>query len=124
MLHVLFKSHIFHIFPVIIALSSTSLVIWQLRLHLPGQGVRVQSLVAAQTVKNLPAVWETWVLSLGQEDPLEEGMATHSSLENPMDRGGWWVNRRWGCKELDTTDFHFFFFFFFLEESTETFVFS
>ena len=30
-------------------------------------------------VKNLPAMQETWVRSLGQEDPLEEGMATHSS---------------------------------------------
>ena len=34
----------------------------------------------AQIVKNLPAKWETWVQSLGQEDPLEEGMATHSSI--------------------------------------------
>ena len=34
----------------------------------------------AQTVKNPPAMWETWVQSLGQEDPLEEGMATHSSI--------------------------------------------
>ena len=34
----------------------------------------------AQTAKNLPAMWDTWVLSLGQEDPLEEGMATHSSI--------------------------------------------
>ena len=34
----------------------------------------------AQTVKNLPAVPETWIQSLGQEDPLEEGMATHSSI--------------------------------------------
>ena len=33
----------------------------------------------AQMVKHLPAMWETWVWSLGQEDPLEEGMATHSS---------------------------------------------
>ena len=31
-------------------------------------------------VKNLPAVQETWVQSLGQEDPLEKGMATHSSV--------------------------------------------
>ena len=36
--------------------------------------------LVAQTVKNLPAIWETWVLSLGWEDPLEEGMATHSSI--------------------------------------------
>ena len=34
----------------------------------------------AQTAKNLPAVQETWVRSLGQEDPLENGMATHSSI--------------------------------------------
>ena len=34
----------------------------------------------AQMVKNLPAVWETWVRSLGWEDSLEEGMATHSSV--------------------------------------------
>ena len=36
--------------------------------------------VVAQMVRNLPAVWETWVRSLGWEDPLEEGMATHSSI--------------------------------------------
>ena len=34
----------------------------------------------AQTVKNLPAVWETWVQSLAQEDPLDMAMATHSSI--------------------------------------------
>jgi len=34
----------------------------------------------AQAEKNLPAVWETWVQSLGQEDPLEKGMATCSSI--------------------------------------------
>ena len=33
----------------------------------------------AQTVKNLPAMWETWVRSLGWEDPLEKEMAIHSS---------------------------------------------
>ena len=31
-------------------------------------------------VKNVPAMWETWILSLGWEDPLEEGMAAHSSI--------------------------------------------
>ena len=36
--------------------------------------------LVAQTVKNLPAMWETWVLSLGQEDPLEKEMAIHSSF--------------------------------------------
>ena len=34
----------------------------------------------AQMVKNLPVVWETRVRSLGQEDPLEKDMATHSSI--------------------------------------------
>ena len=33
-----------------------------------------------QLVKNLPAMWETWVQSLGWEDPLEKGIATHSSI--------------------------------------------
>ena len=36
--------------------------------------------VVAQTVKRLPAMWETWVRSLGWEDPLEKKMATHSSI--------------------------------------------
>ena len=35
--------------------------------------------LVAQTVKNLPAMQETWVRPLGWDDPLEEGMATHSS---------------------------------------------
>ena len=35
--------------------------------------------LVAQTVKRLPTMWETWVWSLGQEDPLEKEMATHSS---------------------------------------------
>ena len=46
----------------------------------------------AQMVKNLPAMQETWVRSLGQEDPLEKEMATHSSIlawRIPMDRGAW-----------------------------------
>ena len=50
--------------------------------------------LVAQIVKNLPAVWETWVQSLCREDPLEEGMATHSSIlawRIPMDRGAWWI---------------------------------
>ena len=34
----------------------------------------------AQMVNNLPVVWKTWVWSLGWEDPLEKGMATHSSI--------------------------------------------
>ena len=35
--------------------------------------------LVAQLVKNLPTMWETWVRSLGWEDPLEKGKATHSS---------------------------------------------
>ena len=42
----------------------------------------LQSLASlvAQMIKNLPAMWETWVQSLGWEDPLQEGMAIHSSI--------------------------------------------
>ena len=46
--------------------------------------------VVSQLVKNPPAMWETWVQYLGWEDPLEEGIATHSSIPAwriPMDRG-------------------------------------
>ena len=46
----------------------------------------------AQSVKNLPAMQETWVQSLIWEDPLEEGMATYSSIlawRIPKDRGAW-----------------------------------
>ena len=56
----------------------------------------------AQPVNNLPAMWETWVCSLGWEDPLEKGMATHSSIlvwRIPMDRGAWQATVH---KELDT----------------------
>ena len=48
--------------------------------------------LVAQMVNNPSAVQETGVRSLGQEDPLEEGMATHSSVlawRIPMDRGAW-----------------------------------
>ena len=48
----------------------------------------------AQTVKNPPAMWETWVQSLGWEDRLVKGMATQSSIlvwRIPMDRGTWWA---------------------------------
>ena len=58
-------------------------------------------------VKNLPGVWETWVRSLGWEDPLEEGMTTLSSIlawRVPMDRGAWRAIVPRGSKELDTTE--------------------
>ena len=50
--------------------------------------------LVAQMVKNPPVMQETWVQSLGWEDSLEEGMATHSSIlawRLPMDRGAWRV---------------------------------
>ena len=50
--------------------------------------------LAAQKVKNLPAMRKNQVGTLGQKDPLEKEMATHSSIlawENPMDRGAWQV---------------------------------
>ena len=50
--------------------------------------------LVAQMVKNPLAMRETWVQSLGWEDPLEEGMATHSSIPTwriPMDREAWWA---------------------------------
>ena len=54
----------------------------------------------AQLVKNLHAVWDTWVRSLGWEDSLETGKATHSSIL------AWrilWTSP-WGHKELDMTE--------------------
>ena len=54
--------------------------------------LKIWAFLVAQMVKNLPAMQETWVQSLGQEDPLEESMATHSSVlawKIPMDRGAW-----------------------------------
>ena len=62
--------------------------------------------LVALTVKNPPAVRETWVLSLGWEDPLEEGMATHSSIlawRIPMDRGACQATVH-GITMLDTTE--------------------
>ena len=48
--------------------------------------------MVAQMVKCLLAMQETWVRSLGREDPLEKGMALqYSCLENSMDRGTWWA---------------------------------
>ena len=58
-------------------------------------------LLVTQLVKNLPAVWESWVRSLGWEDPLQEGKATHSSIL------AWKIHRLyspWGRKESDMTE--------------------
>ena len=54
--------------------------------------IQLQASLLAQKVKNLPAMRETWVKSLGWEDPLEEDMATHSSIlawRIPMDSRAW-----------------------------------
>ena len=68
--------------------------------------------LVAQMVKNLPAMWETWVLSLGWEDPLEEGMEIHSSIlawRIPMDRGALTGYKPSGRSPSRTrlSDFHF-----------------
>ena len=49
-------------------------------LYLLYLGPSLWTSLVAQTVKNLRAMRETWVRSMGQEDPLEKGMATHSSI--------------------------------------------
>ena len=68
----------------------------------PGEGIGYTlqyswASLVAQTVKNLPAMWETQVRSLGWEDPLEEGIATHSSIlawRIFKNRGAWWATVR------------------------------
>ena len=72
----------------------------------PFQNV-IWTFLVAQMVKNPPAIWETWVQSLSWEVPLEEGMATHSSIlawRIPMDKGAfmtigsWKVRHNWATK--------------------------
>jgi len=64
--------------------------------------------MVAQTVKNLPAMQETWLLSLGWDDPLEEGehgnLLQYSCLENPHGQRSPKGYSLWGHKELDTTE--------------------
>ena len=57
----------------------------------------------AQVVKNPPAMWETWIQSLGWEDPLEEAVnpLQYSCLANPHGQRSLVRYRPWGCKELD-----------------------
>ena len=57
-----------------------------------------------QTIKNLPAVQETWVQSLGQEDNMEKAMATHSSTLTWRITGMEAGYSSWGHKESDMTD--------------------
>ena len=68
--------------------------------------VQEEPSLVAQMVKNLPAMQKTRVQSLGREDPLEEGMTTHSSIL------AWRIHKQrslvgyspWGGKESDTTE--------------------
>ena len=62
--------------------------------------------LVARRLKHLPIMRETWVSSLGREDPLEKKMATHSSIlawEIPEKRS-WAGYRPWGREELDMTE--------------------
>ena len=78
-----------------------------IRLLISYTPIQNRASLVAQMIKNLPSMQETWVQSLGQEDPLEKGMATHSSIlawripqtEEP-DR----LHSPWGPKELDRTE--------------------
>ena len=63
--------------------------------------------LVAQRVKNQPATWETWVQSLGWDDPLEKRKATYSSIlawRIPMDRGALWATVHGVAKSQDTTE--------------------
>ena len=63
--------------------------------------------LAAQMVKNLPAMQETWVRSVGQEDSLEKGRATHSNIlawRIPWAEEPTMSYSPWGHKESDTTE--------------------
>ena len=65
----------------------------------PGEGIGYPlqyswASLMTQAIKNPLAMRETWIRSLGWEDPREEGMATHSIIlawRIPMDKGAWWV---------------------------------
>ena len=73
--------------------------------YFPNRGIKAESLMSpalAQTVKNLPSMWETWVRSLGWEDPLEKGMAVFLPGKSHGQGGLAGYSLR-DHKELDTT---------------------
>ena len=66
-----------------------------------GHALGIRASLVAHLVKNLLAIQETWVQSLGWKDPLEKGKATHSSiLAQRIPR----LYSPWGCKESYTTE--------------------
>ena len=77
----------------------------------PGEGIGYPlqcswASLVAQMVKNPPEIWETWVQTLGWEDPLEKERATRTSIlawRIPMDRGAWQVTVH-EVAESDTTE--------------------
>ena len=78
----------------------------------PGEGVGYPlqcfgTSLVTEMVRNPPAVQETWIRSRGWEHPLEEGMATYSSIvawRIRLDSGAWRAYSPWGRKETDTIE--------------------
>ena len=70
------------------------------------RGINFLTSLVAQMVKNLPTMQETWVQSLGQDDPLEKGIETHSSIlvRKFHGQGSLAGYSPWCCKALDMTE--------------------
>ena len=71
------------------------------------KGIFYGGITVVATVKNPPIMREAWVQSLGWEDPLEKGMATHSSIlawRIPRAEEPGRLHSAWGHNELDTTE--------------------
>ena len=67
---------------------------FSLVIYLMYSSIYIWASLVAQTVKNLPAMWKTWVQSLGWKDTLGQGITIHSSIlawRIPMDRGARWA---------------------------------
>ena len=63
----------------------------------------IRASLVAQRLEHLPEMQETWVRSLDWEDPLEKGMATHSSIlawRSPIDRGAWKATQSMGSQRV------------------------
>ena len=100
-------------------------ILWLLRMNMPSGmaksrcsngRTRAWASLVPQTAKSPPAMEETWVWSLGWEECLEKGMATHSSIldwENSVDRGAWPATAHQVAKSWTQWSNVFVFFFFF-----------